>query len=130
MIGDIMQEDYDSDNFSMSDIDSLQINVNPNNFLYRQIFLIQNSLNKDTSSLEYNIALFRMNVEMLETMAESLNAIDEDYEKNVKKYVEDIENSNKESKESSKMFKVSNYKFKLLCSNIFENQTTKSPLKA
>jgi hypothetical protein len=125
---------YDDDTLN-DDITELDLDVNPSMLIYRQILNVQNCLNRKEVDVKTSVALFKMNVQLLETFCISSGTVKkpEDFIKIENIFfilIEQLKKKIKEKNLSDPQFTLTNYKLQLLTENIFGSQPTTGPIRA
>lgn len=105
-------------------LDTASIEVNPDLFIRNTILKAEEALTKD--NVEQGFLQYWRLVEHLETLATSANRLPTGYEDNIKAFKDTLTQDS--SKDIIKNVKVSEYKFKLLLSEIFKAKVNKEPL--
>ena len=120
-------KNLEEETLDVSDIDNIDIKINPDYYIHKAILAAQKALAEETD-LKVGLAKFRLIIEHIIILAKAASMIDGEFLKEIELYKQDKEY--KETKEEYiKNFYLANKKLEFILNNIFKNKTATSPLK-
>lgn len=119
-------EEFDKEVLDLDELPGTDSKITAVYYLHLIITKIIHCMSKDDTKL--GLLQTRMLVELAEIIAEKDSKIPQDYKEQVQKYIESKEY--KDSTPESRSNKLANHKLKLICGELFKQQTLIMPIKA